>query len=157
VGPERIDTLFGAVSRKKQPPDIVTSSMKREVVIQYIYDKYSAKPALAAAVVSYRGRSALREVARRWAVRRHQRRIVELDLGWSASGSAKRAPAYRSGRSVSRHVIELANEIVGFPVISQHVGSFVITGTGSTRSFPSSRRRWTSARWSSGTRTISTR
>ncbi|OWK18691.1 hypothetical protein AJ88_00720 [Mesorhizobium amorphae CCBAU 01583] len=69
VGPDRIDTLFERFisEERNEPPDIDVDfeHEKREIVIQYIYEKYSAKrTALAAAVISYRGRSALREVAK---------------------------------------------------------------------------------------------
>ncbi|TJW72102.1 MAG: error-prone DNA polymerase, partial [Mesorhizobium sp.] len=69
VGPERIDSLFERFisEERNEPPDIDVDfeHEKREEVIQYIYSKYSAKrTALAAAVVSYRGRSAMREVAK---------------------------------------------------------------------------------------------
>ncbi|RUU08762.1 PHP domain-containing protein, partial [Mesorhizobium sp. M7A.T.Ca.TU.009.01.3.2] len=63
VGPEKIDSLFERFisEERNEPPDIDVDfeHEKRETVIQYIYEKYSGKrTALAAAVISYRGRSA---------------------------------------------------------------------------------------------------
>src|SRR5690606_4250336 len=67
VGPDIIDTLFERfISRERdEPPDIDVDfeHERRDEVIAYIYGKYSARrTALAASVVTYRGRSALREV-----------------------------------------------------------------------------------------------
>ena len=69
VRPDVIDTLFErSISRERnEPPDIDVDfeHEKRDPVIEYIYKKYSEKrTALAASVVTYRGRSALREVAK---------------------------------------------------------------------------------------------
>src|SRR5690606_12053799 len=65
----KMDLLLGRFisTERDEPPDIDVDfeHEKRDVIIAYIYEKYSAKrTALAAAVVSYRGRSALREVAK---------------------------------------------------------------------------------------------
>ena len=137
VGPELIDTLFERFisEERNEPPDIDVDfeHEKREVVIQYIYDKYSAKrTALAAAVVSYRGRSALREVAKAMGLSDDVRSALSSSIwGWSTSElGEKEASAGGIDRAdpLARHVIERANEIMGFPRhLSQHVGGFVIT------------------------------
>ncbi|MFD2053803.1 error-prone DNA polymerase [Mesorhizobium calcicola] len=137
VGPDRIDTLFERFisEERNEPPDIDVDfeHENRETVIQYIYEKYSAKrTALAAAVISYRGRSALREVSKAMGLSEDVRGSLSGSIwGWSTSElGEKEARAGGLDRTdpVSRHVIERANEIMGFPRhLSQHVGGFVIT------------------------------
>ncbi|TPO03076.1 error-prone DNA polymerase [Mesorhizobium sp. B1-1-5] len=137
VGPERIDTLFERFisEERNEPPDIDVDfeHERREEVIQYIYTKYSAKrTALAAAVISYRGRSALREVAKAMGLSEDVRSALSSTIwGWSTSELGEReANAGGLDRTdpLSRQVLERANEIMGFPRhLSQHVGGFVIT------------------------------
>ncbi|TIO06542.1 error-prone DNA polymerase [Mesorhizobium sp.] len=137
VGPDKIDTLFERFisEERNEPPDIDVDfeHEKREVVIQYIYDKYSAKrTALAAAVISYRGRSALREVAKAMSLSDDVRGALSSSIwGWSTSELGEketRAGGLDRTDPTTRHVIERANEIMGFPRhLSQHVGGFVIT------------------------------
>ena len=137
VGPERIDALFERFisEERNEPPDIDVDfeHARREEVIQYIYTKYSAKrTALAAAVISYRGRSALREVAKAMGLSEDVRSALSSTIwGWSTSELGEReANAGGLDRTdpLSRQVLERANEIMGFPRhLSQHVGGFVIT------------------------------
>lgn len=137
VGPEKIDSLFERFisEERNEPPDIDVDfeHEKRETVIQYIYEKYSSKrTALAAAVISYRGRSALREVSKAMGLSEDVRASLSGSIwGWSTSElGEKEARAGGLDRSdpTSRHVMERANEIMGFPRhLSQHVGGFVIT------------------------------
>ncbi|MDF3152690.1 error-prone DNA polymerase [Mesorhizobium sp. XAP10] len=137
VGPEKIDSLFERFisEERNEPPDIDVDfeHEKRETVIQYIYEKYSGKrTALAAAVISYRGRSALREVSKAMGLSEDVRASLSGSIwGWSTSElGEKEARAGGLDRTdpVSRHVMERANEIMGFPRhLSQHVGGFVIT------------------------------
>jgi error-prone DNA polymerase len=137
VGPERIDSLFERFisEERNEPPDIDVDfeHEKREEVIQYIYTKYSAKrTALAAAVVSYRGRSAMREVAKAMGLSDDVRSALSSSIwGWSTSelgDKETRAGGLDRTDPSTRHVIECANEIMGFPRhLSQHVGGFVIT------------------------------
>lgn len=137
VGPDRIDTLFERFisEERNEPPDIDVDfeHERREEVIQYIYSKYSAKrTALAAAVISYRGRSALREVAKAMGLSEDVRSALSSSIwGWSTSElGEKEAHAGGIDRTdpLARQVIERANEIMGFPRhLSQHVGGFVIT------------------------------
>ncbi|KRB20733.1 MULTISPECIES: error-prone DNA polymerase [Mesorhizobium] len=137
VGPDKIDTLFERFisEERNEPPDIDVDfeHERREEVMQYIYEKYSGKrTALAAAVISYRGRSALREVSKAMGLSEDVRASLSGSIwGWSTSElGEKEARAGGLDRSdpTSRHVMERANEIMGFPRhLSQHVGGFVIT------------------------------
>ncbi|MER9584464.1 error-prone DNA polymerase [Mesorhizobium sp. M0276] len=137
VGPDRIDTLFERFisEERNEPPDIDVDfeHERREEVMQYIYTKYSTKrTALAAAVISYRGRSALREVSKAMGLSEDVRASLSGSIwGWSTSELGEkeaRAGGLDRADPVSRHVLERANEIMGFPRhLSQHVGGFVIT------------------------------
>lgn len=137
VGPEVIDTLFERFISKErnEPPDIDVDfeHEKRDIVIEYIYTKYSEKrTALAASVVSYRGRSALREVAKAMGLSDDVRSALSGSIwGWSESELGEReakAGGLTEADPIASQVIDRANEIMGFPRhLSQHVGGFVIT------------------------------
>ena len=137
VGPDIIDCLFERfISEKRgEPPDIDVDfeHERRDEVIAYIYEKFSAKrTALAACVVTYRGRSALREVAKAMGLSDDVRGALAGSIwGWSSAELGEReakAGGLDKADPVSRHVIARANEILGFPRhLSQHVGGFVIT------------------------------
>ena len=69
VNPEELKMLFGRFLSKErnEPPDIDVDfeHERREEVIQYVYGKYGReRAALAAAVITYRSRSALRDVGK---------------------------------------------------------------------------------------------
>src|SRR5690606_8065094 len=85
-----------------------------------------------AAVISYRGRSALREVGKAMGLSEDARGALSGSVwGWWSSTLGEneaRAGGLDLAQTVSRHVIDRANEIMGFPRhLSQHVGGFVIT------------------------------
>lgn len=137
VGPDIVDTLFERFISKErnEPPDIDVDfeHEKRDKVIAYIYAKYSAKrTALAASVVTYRGRSAMREVAKAFGLSDDVQSAMSGSIwGWSSSElGEKEATAAGLDRKdpTTANVFNLANQIVGFPRhLSQHVGGFVIT------------------------------
>jgi error-prone DNA polymerase len=69
VDPIRVDLLFERFisAERREPPDIDVDfeHERREEVIQYIYDKFGRHRAgIAGVVISYRGRSSLREVGK---------------------------------------------------------------------------------------------
>jgi error-prone DNA polymerase len=137
VSPDQISLLFERfISRERdEPPDIDVDfeHERREEVIQYIYEKYTRKrAALAATLVTYRSRSAVRDVGKAlgldpvlvddlakslaWWDRRK-----DLEARFAEQGIAG------GGRS-ARQFYTLVQEIHGFPRhLSQHVGGFVIT------------------------------
>lgn len=137
VGPDIIDTLFERFisAERDEPPDIDVDfeHEKREIVIEYIYQKYSARrTALAASVVTYRSRSAIREVAKAMGLSDDVQSALSSSIwGWSSSQMGERearAGGLDQSDPTARHVMTLANEIMGFPRhLSQHVGGFVIT------------------------------
>ncbi|HWK66193.1 MAG TPA: error-prone DNA polymerase [Rhizobiaceae bacterium] len=137
VGPDIIDCLFERfISEKRgEPPDIDVDfeHERRDEVIAYIYEKYSSKrTALAASVVTYRGRSALREVAKAMGLSDDVTGALSGSIwGWSSAELGEKetnAAGLSRGDPLTQHVIARANEILGFPRhLSQHVGGFVIT------------------------------
>ncbi len=135
VDPDRADLLFERFisPERREPPDIDVDfeHERREEVIQYIYGKYGRERAgIAATVISYRGRSAIREVGKAFGLSEDTIGALASSI-WGGGGDGK-ADLARAGLDPdSRRVQQigaLAREIVGFPRhLSQHVGGFVIT------------------------------
>ena len=137
VDPARVDLLFERFvsAERNEPPDIDVDfeHERREEVIQYIYDKYGRHRAgLAATVISYRARSALREVGK--AMGLSADRVAALAgavWGWSSEGLAHervRELGLDPGEPRLARTLALTRELIGFPRhLSQHVGGFVIT------------------------------
>ena len=137
VDPTQIDLLFERFIslERKEPPDIDVDfeHERREEVIQYIYEKYGRHRAgLAATVISYRARSAVREVGKVFGLSEDiVAALAKSTWGWSSKGIlAKEAREAgldpEDGRL--RQVLALSEEMIGFPRhLSQHVGGFVIT------------------------------
>ncbi|MBD0414082.1 error-prone DNA polymerase [Oryzicola mucosus] len=137
VGPDIVDVLFERFisAERDEPPDIDVDfeHERRHEVMTYIYEKYSTKrTALAAAVISYRGRSALREVAKAMGLSEDVMNALSGSIwGWSTSELGDKetgAAGLDQADPVTKHVVDLSNAIMGFPRhLSQHVGGFVIT------------------------------
>ena len=137
VDPERIDLLFERFvsAERREPPDIDVDfeHERREEVIQFIYRHYGRDHAgLAATVICYRGRSAIREVGKAFGLSEDTISALASTLwGWSKDG-VTREEARRAGFDPAdprlQQVIALAQALIGFPRhLSQHVGGFVIT------------------------------
>jgi error-prone DNA polymerase len=136
VDPARFSLLFERfVSRERnEPPDIDIDfeHERREEVIQYIYEKYGRdRAALTAEVISYRGRSAVREVGKAMGLDEECIDAIAKNLDrWGESASAHRIRelGLDPDNPIMRRVLHLSREIIGFPRhLSQHVGGFVIT------------------------------
>ena len=137
VSPEQISLLFERfISRERdEPPDIDVDfeHERREEVIQYIYNKYSRKrAALAATLITYRSRSAVRDVGKALGLDSVFVDDLAKSLAWwdRSSDLAKRFEE----QGVAQHnrqaelFYNLVQQILGFPRhLSQHVGGFVIT------------------------------
>ncbi len=137
VSPEQISLLFERfISRERdEPPDIDVDfeHERREEVIQYIYDKYSRKrAALAATVITYRSRSAVRDVGKALGLDP----VFVDDLAksmawWDRSADLNKRFEEQGVASHSQQAelfYSLVQQILGFPRhLSQHVGGFVIT------------------------------
>ena len=136
VNPAEQHLLFDRfVSEERgEPPDIDIDfeHERREEVIQYVYKKYGRDRAgLAATLICYRGRSAIREVAKVFGYSEDRISGLAKALHWWSSGVTEKDAA-EQGLDVSdkklMRCIKLAKELQGFPRhLSQHVGGFVIT------------------------------
>ncbi|MGA8382602.1 MAG: error-prone DNA polymerase, partial [Stellaceae bacterium] len=137
VDPARIDVLFERFisAARNEPPDIDVDfeHERREEVIQYIYQKYGRDRAgLAATVISYRSRSAIREVGKALGLSADVvAALAGIVWGWSndpiGDERVREAGLDPADRNL-RRALDLAAELVGFPRhLSQHVGGFVIT------------------------------
>ena len=146
LDPARSNLLFERfISRERQePPDIDVDfeHQRREEVIQYIYRKYGReRTAIAATVISYRPRSAVRDVARALGLSLTQaERLAEVYQWWDSKqvDAAKVREAGLDPESpVLGQLAELVGTLLGFPRhLSQHVGGFVISHTRLDRLVP---------------------
>ena len=137
VDPNEVNLLIERFISKErdEPPDIDVDfeHERREEVIQYIYQRYGRDRAgLTATVISYRAKSAIRDVGKAlgmdesylsWIItqldRRSGRQSWQKQL--SELGGETPAPAHRL-------LTELVAEILDFPRhLSQHVGGFIIS------------------------------
>jgi error-prone DNA polymerase len=137
VDPARIDVLFERFisAARNEPPDIDVDfeHERREEVIQYIYEKYGRDRAgLAATVICYRSRSAIREVGKALGLSADVvAALAGIVWGWSSDPIADER-VREAGLDPEDHTLRLALDLaallVGFPRhLSQHVGGFVIT------------------------------
>ncbi|MDX2018179.1 MAG: error-prone DNA polymerase, partial [Planctomycetota bacterium] len=139
VDPDRIDVLFERfVSRERnEPPDIDIDfeHQRREEVIQYLYRTYGRdRAALTAEVISYRRRSAVRDVGKALGFSLDTVDKLAKDLEWwdDAGIDAERARAMglNPDEPAVKWLVRLSAEILGFPRHrSQHVGGFIMTRT----------------------------
>ena len=137
VDPARSRPLFERfVSEARgEPPDIDVDfeHERREEVIQYIYAKYGRNRAgLAASVITYRRRSAFREVAKVFGLSRDVQAALAGEVwGREKTGLDDNALAAAGLDAQDRRlrlVLQLVADISRFPRhLSQHVGGFVIT------------------------------
>jgi error-prone DNA polymerase len=136
VDPSTNDLLFDRFisTERNEPPDIDVDfeHERREDVIQYVYKTYGRHRAgLAATLICYRGRSAIREVGKAFGFSEDRIAALAKTQQWWSKGvdhdDAKRIGLdLRDGRL--RACLALARELQGFPRhLSQHVGGFVIT------------------------------
>ena len=133
VDPEKGNTLFERfVSKERnEPPDIDVDfeHERREEVIQYIYAKYGRdRAALAATVIRYKSRSAVRDLSMALGFGPGFSRPLS---GWddaSVLPERVRELGFDPESPRMRRLLDLAGELIGFPRhLSQHVGGFVIS------------------------------
>jgi len=119
---------------RNEPPDIDIDfeHERREEVIQYIYRKYGReRAALAATVICYRGKSAVRDVAKAMGLPLDQvDQLSQVFAWWDGDESLAerlRERGFDPESAVIRRIIKLTAEILDMPRhLSQHVGGFVI-------------------------------
>jgi error-prone DNA polymerase len=137
VDPTKHDLLFERFisPERKEPPDIDVDfeHERREEVMQYIYARYGRlRAGLTATVISYRARSAIRDVAKAFGFSEDAISALSGTIwGWW-SGEVDEAEVRRLGFDPNetrlRQTLKLADELTGFPRhLSQHTGGFVIT------------------------------
>lgn len=137
VNPANVELLFERFISKDrdEPPDIDVDfeHERREEVIQYIYKRYGReRAALAATVIRYRPRSAIRDVGKALGF---DAALVEklLDgIDWRDKATGWRQQILDKGLTrnpkVADQFFTLVNTLLGFPRhLSQHVGGFVIS------------------------------
>ena len=141
VGPERGAALLFErfISRERgEPPDIDIDFEhdRREEVIQYIYKKYGRdRAAIAATVIMYRPRSALRDMAKVFGLDPDSSGRLSKVMQWWDGGDALpdrvREAGFDTDDPVLNRIVTLARQLVEFPGfprhLSQHVGGFVIS------------------------------
>ena len=139
VDPARSNVLFErflSVERKGEPPDIDVDfeHERREEVIQAIYSTYGRdRAAMVSEVISYRGKSALREVGKAFGMSLEEvDRLSDLVSWWDKLDELSRSRVADCGFDPDdarvRHVLRMAHRIQGFPRhLSIHVGGFVLS------------------------------
>ncbi len=136
VDPRQVAVLFERFISKErdEPPDIDVDfeHERREEVIQYIYSKYGReRAALAATVISYRFKSAVRDVGKALGIQETQLDFFIKNVNRRDRSLKWQSQLVKLGIQPDslkgRHFIDLVEEIIGFPRhLSQHVGGFVI-------------------------------
>ncbi|MEZ5666756.1 MAG: error-prone DNA polymerase [Alphaproteobacteria bacterium] len=136
VDPTAVDLLFERFisAARNEPPDIDVDfeHERREEVIQYIYAKYGRHRAgLTATVISYRARSAVREIGKAMGLSEDAVSALAGQIwGWSSEGVEEervREAGLDPGAPRVAMTLELTGQLIGFPRhLSQHVGGFII-------------------------------
>jgi error-prone DNA polymerase len=137
VDPARMDVLFERfISRERcEPPDIDVDFEhgRREEVIQHIYDTYGReRAAMTAEVISYRLRSAVRDMAKvlGFSLDRVERIAGTLDVGDGVERLPDRLAeaGLDPASEACTRLATLVGQLVGFPRhLGQHVGGMVMT------------------------------
>lgn len=135
VDPARIEVLFERfISRERnEPPDIDVDfeNARREEVIQYIYNKYGRdRAALAATVITYRSRSAIRDVGKALGLDAELLDHLAKSIYWWGSNLEEQLSDADIDYSdpLIQKLVHLAQSLTGFPRhLSQHVGGFIIS------------------------------
>jgi error-prone DNA polymerase len=129
---------------RKEPPDIDVDfeHERREEVIQHIYDKYGRDRAgIAATIIHYRPRSAIREVGKVMGLSEDVTAALASTVWGSMDPELEDARANDAGLDLSdphlRRTMKLAEQLIGMPRhLSQHVGGFILTERPLTETVP---------------------
>ncbi|MDH3461918.1 MAG: PHP domain-containing protein, partial [Burkholderiaceae bacterium] len=137
VDPERTSMLFERFISKErnEPPDIDVDfeHQRREEVIQYLYGKYGReRAALTATVISYRARSAIRDVGKALGYDLETLDRAAKSMQWWDGRQVHPERIREAGLDPDdlgmQQLLKLTSEIARFPRhLSQHVGGFVLT------------------------------
>ena len=137
VDPARMSVLFERFISKErnEPPDIDIDfeHERREEVIQYLYTKYGRdRAALTAAVVSYRPKSAMRDVGKALGFAAEALDVLCANHQWWDGREIKPERLEEAGLCIGalqvRQLMHLTAQLMGMPRhLSQHTGGFVLT------------------------------
>jgi len=146
VDPARTTLLFERFvsAERNEPPDIDVDfeHQRREEVIQYIYKKYGRhRAALTAVVISYRPRSALRDMGRAMGLDLDRIAAVARGQHWfdgrEIQAERLREHGFDPDSPICQLWVELTQTLIGFPRhLSQHPGGFVIARDDVSRLVP---------------------
>jgi len=139
VDPAEHDLLFARFisAERREPPDIDVDfeHERREEVIQHIYERYGRERAgIAATVICYRPRSAIREVGKVFGLTEDVTARLAGTV-WGSWGSGKNDVKVREAgldpdNPMIARAVAMAERLLGFPRhLSQHVGGFILTKT----------------------------
>ncbi|HEX3424195.1 MAG TPA: error-prone DNA polymerase [Sphingomicrobium sp.] len=129
---------------RREPPDIDVDfeHERREEVIQHIYDKYGRDRAgIAATVIHYRPRSAIREVGKVMGLSEDVCGALASTIWGHMEAELEETRANDAGLDLSdphlKRTLRLAEQLVGMPRhLSQHVGGFILTERPLTETVP---------------------
>jgi len=137
VDPVKVDLLFERFvsASRDEPPDIDVDfeHERREEVIQWIYRRYGRERAgLAATLIRYRSRSAIRDVGKALGLSSDMLGVLADTVWGSGSGGLNLDHVREAGLDPRAadlaRALELSRTLCGFPRhLSQHVGGFVVT------------------------------
>lgn len=137
IAPGQINVLFERFIslERDEPPDIDVDfeHQRREEVIQYIYQKYGReRAAIAATVITYRSRSAVRDVGKALGLDETLIDHLAKNIAWWDKSTDLQKNVASLGLDINSqllmHFFSLVQQIRGFPRhLSQHVGGFVIS------------------------------
>jgi error-prone DNA polymerase len=132
----RMSMLFERfISRERnEPPDIDVDfeHQRREEVMQYVYGKYGRdRAAIAATLITYRPKSAVRDIGKALGLDLAQvDRLAGVFAWWdgrNVMAERIREAGFEPDNPAIVRITALANELMGFPRhLSQHVGGFVM-------------------------------
>ncbi|MCA9214454.1 MAG: error-prone DNA polymerase [Planctomycetales bacterium] len=138
VDPKRTEVLFERFisEERNEAPDIDVDfeHERREEVLQYLYEKYGRERAgIAATVITYRPRSAVRDVSKVLGLSQDKIDALAKNVGshWASPEQLPKA-CKESGidpnSAIGQRLVHLVSELLGFPRhLSQHVGGMVMT------------------------------
>jgi len=136
VDPARMNMLFERFISKErnEPPDIDVDfeHQRREEVMQYVYNKYGRdRAALAATLITYRPKSAVRDVGKALGLDLAQVDRLSGVFAWwdgrNVDPARIREAGFDPDNPLIARLVTLTGDLMGFPRhLSQHVGGFVI-------------------------------
>jgi error-prone DNA polymerase len=146
VDPATSDLLFERFisEERREPPDIDVDfeHERREEVIQHIYHKYGRDRAgIAATIIHYRPRSAVREVGKVMGLSEDVCAAIASNYWGSMEAEVAEDRARDAGLDMNdphlKRTMKLAEQLIGMPRhLSQHVGGFILTERPLTETVP---------------------